>query len=590
MELPVDSQVLGYMEMDNTTNRGRYVLHLPARPEGEFNDVDHDGQKDVGVQVFAVGYSPNLIGSPFATGDDASHGWPTYLASVKTDPENKDEVIGGKLVIWAPDTNQHFPLDFGADGLLFTDDDLVVPIPAGYSVVDLDHRPFVIRRNAEQELTLYEPQDLALKDFSGFSYSQAFDQVFEILRKEYAFNGIPGKQPDWDALYAQLAPAMQEAEQNKDPAAYYQTLLAFTNAFHDGHVSLDGGDLADQFYEQLVASGYGLAIRELDDGSVIVTHVLRDGPADQAGIRAGDQVTYFNGQPIDQAIGAVNYLIEGPFSTEFARRYQQARYLLRAPEGTPATLTFINAAYQEQTQTLIAARESASFFVTSLYINYDSTALPVESQILTEDTGYIRVNSNYDDLNLVLRLFERALQTFKDNQLSAVIIDLRLNSGGSPLGLAGFFTINPIPLAQLEYYSEKTGRFEPEGTPAQVYPFQNQYRFEKMALLVDQGCFSACEIEAYAFSQLPDILVVGQYPTAGVEAEVARGQFHLPETMTLQVPTGRYVLPDGSLFLEGSGVAPTLRVPIDRQNVLSDEDVVLQAAIQALSPDDSVPQ
>jgi len=50
----------------------------------------------------------------------------------------------------------------------------------------------------------------------------------------------------------------------------------------------------------------------------------------------------------------------------------------------------------------------------------------------------------------------------------------------------------------------------------------------------------------------------------------------------MQFPTGRYTLPDGSIFLEGTGVAPTLRVPIDEETVFSEEDVVLQTAERAV--------
>jgi C-terminal processing protease CtpA/Prc len=101
-------------------------------------------------------------------------------------------------------------------------------------------------------------------------------------------------------------------------------------------------------------------------------------------------------------------------------------------------------------------------------------------------------------------------------------------------------------------------------------------------VLVGPGCFSACEIEADGFSKLPGSIVVGLRPTAGAVAEVARGQYRLPEQITFQAPTGRFVLPDGALFLEGGGVAPTLRVPVDRAGALADADVVLRAAEQAL--------
>ena len=59
-----------------------------------------------------------------------------------------------------------------------------------------------------------------------------------------------------------------------------------------------------------------------------------------------------------------------------------------------------------------------------------------------------------------------------------------------------------------------------------------------MAVLVGQACASACEIEAYGFSQVPGMMVFGETPSAGVEAEVGRGQFSLPEGLSLQAPTG----------------------------------------------------
>jgi C-terminal processing protease CtpA/Prc len=163
-----------------------------------------------------------------------------------------------------------------------------------------------------------------------------------------------------------------------------------------------------------------------------------------------------------------------------------------------------------------------------------------------------------------------------------VIVDLRQNDGGANLDLAGYLIDRPIPLAQLEYYSQSTRRFEAEGLPEQIEPVENPYHFDKLAVLVGPACFSACEIEAYGFSQVPSAIVVGQSPSAGVEAEVAQGQYQLPEDIWLQVPTGRYVLPDGTLFLEGAGVAPTVRVPIDTAALLSENDVVLQAAEKAL--------
>ena len=580
-EIPLASQTLGFLSLDPESKKGEYTLQLPAKPTGILADVDHNTQQDNGVQIFAVSYWPNLTGSPYSVGDDRDFGWPTYLASVITDTENEDEVIGGSLVVWAPDDRQQFPSGFGQDKRLFTADDPVNSIPAGYSIINLDKEPFTVTREEEPQLALYEPQDVQIKDFSQNSYSQAFDRMFEIVKKEYAFNGITGKQPDWDALYEGLKPRVEEAEKKKDAAAFYLALRDFTWAFNDGHVNLDGGNAGSQVFLNETGGGYGFAIRELDDGKVIVIYVLENGPAAEAGIQVGAEVLEFNGKPVKQAIGEVKPL-SLPHSTDFSLRYQQARYFLRAPEGTEAPVTFSNPAGNAATATLKASSERQSFNVTSIYSGFDQNALPVEFRIMASGTGYIKINTNYDDLNLIIRLFERALKTFQENQLPGIIIDLRQNAGGAPLGLAGFLYDKEIILGQLEYYSEKTGKFEPEGVPEKVLPNQEQYQFEKMVLLVGQACASACEIEAYGFSQVPGMIVVGETPSAGVEAEVARGQFLLPEGMSLQVPTGRFTLPDGSIFLEGKGVIPTLLVPIDEAMVLSQQDEVLKAGEAAV--------
>src|SRR5690606_18298530 len=240
------------------------------------------------------GYSPNLYGDPFSVGDDRSLGWPSYLATVKTDTENDNEVIGGMLIVWSPDADQQFPTGFGEDGLLFTDDDPVAPIGAGYTIVDLDQDPFAFIKEPSVEMTLYEPDDVAVKDFSGLSYTEAFDSMFDIVRREYAFNGIEGKQPDWDALYEELKPRVEQAEQTSDANAFYLALRDFTWAFKDGHVGLNGGQYANEDFTQATSGGYGFAIRELDNGQVIVIYVLENSPAAEAGIEVGARVTAFN--------------------------------------------------------------------------------------------------------------------------------------------------------------------------------------------------------------------------------------------------------------------------------------------------------
>src|SRR3990172_9313177 len=359
-ELPVDSQVLGFLDIDPDGKAARFFLDLPAEPRGTLNDVDNNGQSDTGVQIFVVAYSPNLTGGPYSEGDDRSFGWPSYLASVKTDSENKDEVIGGKLVVWSPDDKQQFPTGFGADGLLFTADDPVSPVPAGYSIVDLDQKPFAVSAEAEPEFTLLEPKEAAIKDYSALSYTEAFEELFKSISTNWAFNGVESKKVDWDALYKEAQPRVAEAEQKKDALAFYQALHDFTLAIPDGHTGIgDSGGLGDEDFTQKTEGGYGLAIRELDDGRAIVIYVTPGGPAEAAGIEIGAEVTEFNGEPIKDEISKVEPYA-GPFSMESSERYQQARYLLRTALGVDATVTFANPGGQPETVTLTSVAERDS--------------------------------------------------------------------------------------------------------------------------------------------------------------------------------------------------------------------------------------
>jgi hypothetical protein len=114
-----------------------------------------------------------------------------------------------------------------------------------------------------------------------------------------------------------------------------------------------------------------------------------------------------------------------------------------------------------------------------------------------------------------------------------------------------------------------------------VLPNVEQYTFDRMVELVGPGCASACEDEAYSFSQVPGMIVVGMFPTQGTMADVGDGQFSMPDGISMQFPTERFLLSDGSLFLQGTGVQPTMRVPITAENVLSTDDVVLQFGEQA---------
>src|SRR3990172_2155669 len=198
-----------------------YFLTLPAIPQGTQVDLDNDEETDAGVQVFAIAYWSNPWGGPFLEERDGK-GWSNAYVSTITDPDQDDEIIGGILVVWAPDDQQGFPAGFGPDGKLFTEDDPVESIPAGYNLVDLDEEPFFIYKDSRPVIDLNEGV-IAVNDFSDLDYSDAFESLFAKVSQEYPFT--QEKAIDWQALYDEYAPRIAKARNGSD---FYQALRDFT--------------------------------------------------------------------------------------------------------------------------------------------------------------------------------------------------------------------------------------------------------------------------------------------------------------------------------------------------------------------------
>jgi len=581
---PLAGQILGPVTVDEEAQEFTYLLNLPARPASPFNDVDNDGQADQGVQIWQIAMNANYIGDPFL-GEEEAGSWSSTYASTRTDSENKREIYGGTILVWAADDQQEFPVGFGEDGLLFTADDPVAPIMAGYSIVNLDRDPFEFSKEQVADIPLYEGE-VTVNDYSEMGWLEAFEAMHTKVALEYPFTDLKGI--DWEALYAEFAPRIEAAETAADETAYFLALRDYTWSIPDGHVGVSSGEIGSQMFNDETAGGYGFAISGLDDGRVIASLVLDEGPATDAGIEWGAEIISWNGQPVGEALAAVRPW-SLPFSTEEAKIIQQYRYLLRSPLDTAVTVTFLNPGEAAPVTTVITATaERESFSATSIYAGFDFNALPVEYELLPSGYGYIKINSLSDDINLIIRLWEWALEVMISNEVPALIIDLRQNSGGSPLGtlFASYFVEERIDISRSYYYSEKSGEFETYGPPDYTEPDDALYYDGQIGVLVGSACMSACEDVAYVLSQLEQTRVFGFYASNGMFGEVARGQYDLPGGYGFQAPTGMSKDMDGNIIIEATGVLPDVRVPLNEATVkaqfVDGEDLVLNFAIETI--------
>ncbi len=229
--------------------------------------------------------------------------------------------------------------------------------------------------------------------------------------------------------------------------------------------------------------------------------------------------------------------------------------------------------------------EYDSLFEWIPYFTEDPIALPVEARVLNDDIAYMKISTFSDDLNLMAQTYEHYIENLIDSDINGLIIDLRVNLGGSgglARSFAEYFIDQEVEVSRHAYYNHDLGEFEYGDEPAKLEPAPLYYS-GPIVVLVSPYCVSACEGFAYWLTFSEHATIVGHAGTAGAFGEVSLGQYTLPGNLDVQFPTGRPETMDGELLIEGTGILPDVVVPVTYESALGLEDAVLIAAIDLLN-------
>lgn len=572
------SQVLGVITSDPFVSPFTYELSLPALPRGELRDVDNDGETDTGVMIFMTAITSNMWADPFLEQRDNFVAGILSSARISTDVDTFLNLQGGRVIVYAGDDQQGFPSGYGEDGVLFTADDPAVKLPAGYTMVDFSSEPFVFDRAVSVAVDLLEQEDAALDDFSQLGMVEAFDAMIALLKQKYAFTEY--KQIDWDALADAFRPEIERADSANDTLGYQRALRDLALRVPDGHVTGPGlfGD-----FQREAGGGLGVVLRQYDDGRVFITRVLRGLPADTAGLRAGDELLAVNRVPVEQALEQTR--LWSSYSTDHARQLARVRYLLRFQAAQQVELTVRSAGESERNVMMQTVAEFNSLNASEFSATRTGSELPIEFEILDGGYGYLTLYSFSDDLPLMIRLWERAIQQTIESNLRGLIIDIRDNGGGSGyLGdqLPAYFFREPLVIGNTARYSERRGEFviNPATEDRFVLPKNGLYYSGPVAVLISPSCASACEAFAYAMTINGRAAIVGHYPTAGLGGSVV--PIALPAGARFNYTNSRSLGIDSEINIEGKGIAPTIRVPVNEETVFERSDAILDAAVEYL--------
>ena len=290
--------------------------------------------------------------------------------------------------------------------------------------------------------------------------------------------------------------------------------------------------------------GIGVTISGTEDGTgVEVLKVEPNGPAMDAGIQAGDMIVGVEGQDV-----------AGMTTTEL-------RNLVRGKEGTSVLLTICRAG---ETFDLSVERRTME------------TAVAM-GLMLENNVGLVTIY-NFDS-----RCASESIAAIEDlikQGAQSLIFDVRNNPGGYKDELVKL----------LDYLLPEGPLFRSEDYKGNVLVDESDEKCLEMpmAVLVNEGSYSAAEFFAAALSEYEWATVVGTQTCGKGYFQVT---YRLSDGSAVGLSIGKYTTPKG-ISLQNVGIIPDLVIDVDPETdykiyagtLALDEDPQIQAAMQELLP------
>ena len=261
----------------------------------------------------------------------------------------------------------------------------------------------------------------------------------------------------------------------------------------------------------------GVGIEVAADGSAVkILHAIQGSPADQAGLRAGDEIVAIDGKDVGSDVsGAIEHM--------------------RGTSGSSVTLTIHRAGTAGM---LSFALRRANVAVHS-----------VSYQRLLPGYGYVRIDDFSDTTPDEVNSAISNLQRDNPGGLRGLVLDLRDNPGGvleSGVAVADDFLNSGVILTAEGRTPD--ARFEMDATPGDLM------NGAPVVVLVNSGTASAAEIVSAALKDHGRALLIGHrtYGKGTVQTVIP-----LQYGGAVKLTTSRYFTPSGG-SVQGKGLVPDI--------------------------------
>lgn len=355
---------------------------------------------------------------------------------------------------------------------------------------------------------------------------EVYHTAWQLVKDNYydaSFNGVK-----WAELEHRFDNRIRTVDDaHKSIKEMLLTLKDPYTRFLDPRAFQDENDAIDA---KIVGIGINL---QLKDKRLIITRTIEDGPAERAGIRAGDEIV---------EIDSANSVGITP---------EQAAERIRGEIGTKVDLSVKHSATAKVSKVTIMRREI--------------TIKSVSTKMLDGNIGYIQLVTFIS--NDAAREFRQALK--KLAKADGIVIDLRDNPGGL---LSNALDIADMLLEKGPIVST-IGRQVRHTDIATGAPLTHQ----PLVVLVDEESASASEILASALKDNGRAVLVGTKTYGkGLVQEINK----LPGGAAIHITVSRYLTPSGA-DINKVGVEPDVTVKVaTAQTGESREDVQLKTALQ----------
>ena len=272
---------------------------------------------------------------------------------------------------------------------------------------------------------------------------------------------------------------------------------------HSVYISAkDAQAVADDLKGSFSGVGIEFTIRK---DTIHVQNVVKNGPAQRAGILAGDKIVSVDGKPF-----------VGKIVTN-----EEAMRRLKGPKDTKVKLGVVRYGQKAVKYFTVTRGDIPQKSITATYM-------------LNKNTGYIKVKSfgetTYPEMLI-------ALAQLSQEGFSNLVIDLRDNTGGymnSAIQMANEF----LPKDKLIVYT--IGR----KSPRQDFPSDGHGSYQKIPLvvLINEGSASASEIFAGAMQDNDRATIIGR---RSFGKGLVQQQLSFPDGSMIRLTIARYYTPSG---------------------------------------------